>query len=46
MLPALALVVPVKAKLGEDSGNFRGLLIRELYPDPLTDNLRYGVEIG
>ena len=39
VLPGLALVVPVKPKLGQNGGDLAGLLLCEVNPDPLADNL-------
>jgi hypothetical protein len=46
VLPNLPLVIPVKAELGQAGGGGRGLLLGELNPDPLADNLREVVEVG
>ena len=37
VLPRLASVVPMEAKLREGRGDFAGLLLGELNPDPLAD---------
>src|ERR1041384_4082333 len=39
VLPCLPLVVPMEAKLREGAGHLTGLLVGELDPDPLADNL-------
>ena len=39
VLPDLPLVVPMKPKLGEPCRNVTRLLVGELNPDPLADNL-------
>ena len=46
VLPSLALVVPMKAELREYRGDFAGLLLGELNPDPLADNLGQVEEAG
>jgi len=38
VLPSLPFVVPMETELREDSGDFAGLLLLELYPDPFADN--------
>jgi hypothetical protein len=39
VLPRLPGVVPMKPKLGQNAGDGRGLLVRELNPNPLPNNL-------
>src|ERR1041384_6960399 len=39
VLPCLPLVVPMEAKLRERAGHLAGLLVGELDPHPLADNL-------
>src|SRR5688572_23890143 len=40
MLPRLAVAVPMKAKLGQRSGDFAGLLLGKSNPNPLANNFR------
>jgi hypothetical protein len=40
VLPRLAFVVPMKAKLGQNSGDGGGLFLGKLNPNPFADNLR------
>jgi hypothetical protein len=44
MLPSLAGIVPMETKLRQDTSNVFGLLIRELNPNPLADDLGHGKE--
>ena len=46
VLPSLAGVVPMKAKLGKRGSDFTGLLVGELNPDPTADNLGHVEESG
>ncbi len=41
VLPDLAVSVPMKANLREQGRDFLRLLLRELNPNPLSDNLRH-----
>ena len=38
VLPCLPGVVPMEAKLGQNAGDRRRLLVRKLNPDPLPDH--------
>jgi hypothetical protein len=46
VLPSLPGVVPVEAKLGQNAGDRRGLFVRELNPDPLSNYLGNLEEAG
>ena len=46
VLPDLALVVPMKAKLRQSPRNLGRLLLREGNPNPLADNFGECVETG
>ena len=46
VLPDLPLVVPVEPKLGELARNLAGLLVGELNPDPLANDLGQLQEAG
>ena len=46
VLPDLPLVVPVETELGELARNLAGLLVGELNPDPLADDLGQLKEAG
>ena len=40
VLPDLAVPVPMEANLCQHGGNLAGLFLRELNPNPFSDNLR------